>query len=311
MFLDHGRQPEFNAAMISNFTPRQTRSGLCLLAMFAALLHATAADTPTNPAAAPRQNPIEKLGWHQGPTTAELKSRAQIKLPAGYRWLDAKDAAKALTLMGNRSAGRELGLIENTKAGWWVVIEFDEVGFVKDDEKDKLDADKLIASIRAGTEEMNKDRARQGIPPMSILGWHVKPNFNDQTKNLEWSILGESRGNKFVNYNVRMLGRKGVTEIVLIEDHDKVDAAMPEFRKLISDFSYKGGESYAEYRAGDKIAQYGLGALVVGGAAAVAYKVGFFGLIAAFLKKGWKLVVLAIAGIGAGIKKLLGGRGQN
>jgi uncharacterized membrane-anchored protein len=297
--------------MISNIVSRRAQSALCSLAMLATLMRATAADTPTNPAAAPRQNPIEKLGWHQGPATAELKSRAEIKLPADYRWLDAADAGKALTLMGNRSAGRELGLIENTKAGWWVVIEFDEVGFVKDDEKDKLDADKLIASIRAGTEEANKERTKQGAPPMSILGWHVKPNFNDQTKNLEWSILGESRGNKFVNYNVRLLGRKGVTEIVLIEDHDKVDAAMPEFRKLLADFSYKGGESYAEYRAGDKIAQYGLGALVVGGAAAVAYKVGFFGLIAGFLKKGWKAVVLVIAAIGASIKKLLGGRGRN
>lgn len=303
--------------------PRFSRHSWAALCLTGGLfcLSAFAADSPAVEKAAPESaaeaaaaakakadSPVEKLHWKAGPTTAELRDRARIKVPEGFRFVDSAEAAKLLVMMGNRSTGRELGFLQHIKDHWAVVFEFDDVGFVKDDDKDKLDADKLLKTIKEGTEQGNKYRAERGIPPMTILGWHVKPNFNDQTKNLEWSILAESENGKFVNYNVRLLGRKGVTEITLINDLEKVDASLPAFRELIKDFSYKTGEAYAEYRAGDKMAKYGLGALVVGGAAAVAYKVGFLGMILAFAKKLWKLVLVTLLFIGGWIKNLITGR---
>lgn len=284
--------------------------GLFYLSAFAADSPAVekAAPDPAAVAKAKADSPVEKLGWKAGPTTGELRDRARIKVPEGFRFVESGDAGKLLVMMGNRSTGRELGFLQNIKDKWAVVFEFDDVGFVKDDDKDKLDADKLLKTIKEGTEQGNKYREERGIPPMTILGWHVKPNFNDQTKNLEWSILAESDNRKFVNYNVRLLGRKGVTEITLINSLDEVDASLPAFRELIKDFSYKSGEAYAEYRAGDKMAKYGLGALVVGGAAAVAYKVGFLGMILAFAKKIWKLVIVTLVVLGGWIKNLITGR---
>jgi len=238
----------------------------------------------------------------------DLRQRAEVKVPPGFRFLPYQDTAKLLVMAGNRSSGRELGLIQHTEDKWWVVFEFDDVGYVKDDEKDKLNADKLLTTIKKGTEEGNKYRAEQGVPPMTILGWHVKPNYNDETKNLEWSILAESEGKKFVNYNVRLLGRKGVTEITLVDDLVSVEASLMDFRQLIKDFSYKTGESYAEFKKGDQIAKYGLGALVVGGAAAVAYKVGLLGTLALFFKKAWKLVILGVIAVVAFFKRLIVGK---
>ena len=55
---------------------------------------------------------------------------------------------------------------------------------------------------------------------------------------------------------------------------------------------------------GDKVAEYGLTALVVGGAAAVATKVGLFKYLWKLLLVGWKLVVAALAGLGAALKRL-------
>ena len=57
-----------------------------------------------------------------------------------------------------------------------MLFEFSDVGYVKDDEKDKLDADKLLASIKRGTAEANKERVRAGNPPLEIVGWEVPPS---------------------------------------------------------------------------------------------------------------------------------------
>jgi len=67
-----------------------------------------------------------------------------------------------------------------------------------------------------------------------------------------------------VNYNTRLLGRKGVMEVSLVVDPEKLSATMPAYQALLKDYDFKQGERYAEFRQGDKIAKYGLAALVTG-----------------------------------------------
>ncbi|MFM7103223.1 MAG: DUF2167 domain-containing protein [Verrucomicrobiota bacterium] len=265
-----------------------------------------AENAPTN-ADAGRDNPVEKLAWQVGPASVALGDKARLKFPAGFRFVGSADAQRLLQLSGNRPSGDELGVLVNLTNQWWVVFEFDEVGYVKDDEKKDLQSDKLLTAIRKGTDQGNAYRREQGLPEMTILGWHTPPTFQDQTKNLEWAILAESRGEKFVNHNVRVLGRKGVMAVTLVEDLAQLDATLPGFRDRLAELSWVTGESHAEYRPGDRVAQFGLGALVVGGAAAAAAKLGLFGVVAAFFKKIWKLVVLAVVALAGGIKKLFGG----
>jgi uncharacterized membrane-anchored protein len=59
-------------------------------------------------------------------------------------------------------------------------------------------------------------------------------------------------------------------------------------------FSYKSGKTYAEFRPGDKIAQYGLAALIGGGAGAAAVKLGLFGALWKFIAKRGKALVLLV-----------------
>ena len=250
---------------------------------------------------------MDRLAWIQGPTNVSLMGRATLQIPKGFRFLDATAAKDFLKMTGNRPSGEETGLLMHTQDEWWVILEFDAIGYVKDDEKADLDADKLLDSYRRGTESMNEARQERGTPPIRIVGWHVAPNFNDVTKNLEWSVEAESGGGKFVNYNVRLLGRNGVTKVTLIEDRAQVDSTLPQFRDILRSHKYSSGESYAEYREGDRISQYGLGALVLGGAAAAAAKFGLFAPVIVFLKKGWKLVAAGVVGAAMWIKNLFTG----
>jgi uncharacterized membrane-anchored protein len=103
-------------------------------------------------------------------------------------------------------------------------------------------------------------------------------------------------------------------EVVLIVEPDKLAETLPAFRTLLGTYSFQQGQSYAEYKPGDKVAKYGLAALVVGGAAVGAAKLGLLTWLAVFFKKGWKLIVVAFAALATSIKKifgkLFGGRGE-
>jgi uncharacterized membrane-anchored protein len=255
-----------------------------------------------------------KLNILKGPAKASMATVARIDVPSGYSFLDGAGTRKLMKASGEPVSGNEMGMMAPTNGDWSVIFEFSDVGYVKDDEKDKLDADKLLASFRSGTAEQNKERQRNGQPPLEIIGWEQPPQYDPVTHNLEWAIRASSAGRPILNYNTRLLGRKGVMEIVLIVEPESLPAALPKFKSLLANYSFQSGESYAEYKPGDKVAAYGLTALVVGGAAVGAAKLGLFAGLAVLLKKAWKLVVVAVVAVAAVFKKIfarLTGRGDN
>jgi uncharacterized membrane-anchored protein len=248
----------------------------------------------------------EKPDFLQGPAKAALGSIAEIQIPEGYQFTGAEGTKKLMEMLGNTVDGSELGFLAPTNSNWFVLFEFDDSGYVKDDDQDKLDADAILDSIRRGTELANKQRKKMGIPPVTVVGWEQAPKYNPETHNLEWCIRGESEGEPVVNYNTRVLGRKGVMRVTVVGDPEEVKIALPDFKQLMAGYHFVSGQTYAEYKPGDKVAKYGLAALVVGGAAAGAAKLGLFASLAVFLKKGWKLVVVAVVAVAAMFKKLFG-----
>src|SRR5262249_13164281 len=154
----------------------------------------------------------------------------------------------------------------STNKQWSVIFEFNDIGYVKDTDKDDLtkNADKLLAAIKRGNAQANKERERNGNPPLEIVGWETPPRYDPTTHNLEWCIRAPSAGKAILNYNTRLLGRKGVMEVVLVVDPEDLESTLPEFRKLLTGYTFDTGQTYAEFRSGDKVAKYGLAALVLG-----------------------------------------------
>ena len=246
-----------------------------------------------------------KLEVINGPAKARLESIAQVDVPAGYMFLDGKKTRALMKANGEPTSGNEVGLLISTNDHLSVFFIFSADGYVKDDEKDKLNADKMLAAIKRGNAEANKERQRAGNPPMEIVGWEMAPKYDSTTHNLEWAIRATSEGQPVLNYNTRLLGRKGVMEVILVVDPEKLSETLPVFRTLLAGYSFDAGQTYAEYRPGDKVAKYGLAALVVGGAAVGAAKLGLLTSLGLLIKKAWKLVVVAFAALAASIKKVL------
>jgi uncharacterized membrane-anchored protein len=245
------------------------------------------------------------LSWIAGPADGTLGTIGMVKIPEGYQFVGADDARKMLEAMGNPTDGSELGILAPSSMDWLVVFEFDDVGYVSDEDKDKIDADAILGSIKEGNEYANEERKKRGWPEVQITGWGQPPHYDDQTKNLEWEIRGSSEGHSITNYNTRILGRGGVMKANLLVSPDEIQAVLPVFKTLLDGYGFNEGQRYAEYKPGDKIAQYGLVGLMAGGAAAVAAKTG----ILAKLGKGlWKIVLLVGAVIAGIAKKLFGSK---
>jgi uncharacterized membrane-anchored protein len=251
---------------------------------------------------------LASLQWTVGPGKAQVGNQAELQIPEGTRFTGPDGTRKMLEMMRNPTDGSELGLLTNNAIDWFIIFEFEDIGYVKDAEKEKLDGQEILDSLRKGNEVTNEERKKRGWPPISIVGWHTAPFYNKETNNLEWCIKGASQGRDIVNYNTRILGRGGVMSANLLVAPDQLDATLPNIKTILNGFSYVQGQKYSEWKSGDKIAKYGLSALVVGGAVGVAAKMGFLAKIAASLGKLWKIIILGIVGVLAALKGLIFGK---
>lgn len=248
-----------------------------------------------------QDNPVLKAlraaKWTRGPAAARLEKVAEIQLPEKYAAADGDDTRRIMEAMQNPPTGREVGVVFPGEFDWYAVFEYDDIGYVKDDEKHALDADAILQSIRRGTEESNKERSKRGWSPLTIVGWEQPPHYDEQTHNLTWAVRAENRGEPVVNYNTRLLGRKGVMRVTLVTDPQSLPTVLPRFRTLVDGYSFAKGSRYAEWVPGDKVAKVGLTALVTGGAAALAVKSGL-------LKYLWKILVAVGVGSLAFVRRL-------
>lgn len=240
-----------------------------------------------------------QISYQQGPLTAAIGDRlAQVELDSSYVFFDAEATQQLMQMMENPVSGQELATVMPAdEGGWFIVFEFSEIGYVADDEKDELDADAILQSIREGTEIANEERRSRGWAEYNIVGWAEPPHYDERTHNLSWTIEGESQGQKNLNRIVKLLGRRGVMTATLVSGPDQMNVATVSADRLLDDFEYLAGNTYAEYVPGtDKLAQYGLTALVVGGAGAALAKSGL-------LAKFWKPIAVALVALGAGVKR--------
>ena len=234
-----------------------------------------------------------------GPMQVKIGDIAEIKVPQGYCFADGENTRKLLEMMGNPPSNNELGYLAPLSHEWFIVFIFSETGYIKDDEKDKLDADQILNALKEGNKQGNKWRMEQNLPVLNLIGWHTKPYYDNKTNNMEWGTLAESEGHKILNYNIRYLGRKGVMEIILVDNPEKFAGTIVKAKTLLKEYSFNTGNKYGEFRPGDKIAEYGLTALVTGGAVAAAAKSGL-------LQKFWKIIVVGFLAVAAAAKRFIG-----
>lgn len=251
-------------------------------------------------------SPVSDLPWKFGPVKVQLGSQATMNVPDGYAFLDPAGTRRLNELMQNPADKADTYTVAPLDMKWTAFFEYDDVGYIKDDEK--LDPDDILKSVREGTAQSNKERQSRGWDTLTLVGWKYPPQYDTQFKSLAWSLLAREDKSKqdIVNYNARILGRSGVMNVVLVTRPAELGESIVDFKGALGGFSFVPGQAYTEFRSGDRVAEYGLAALITGGVAAVAAKKGFFTVIFGFLAAAWKLVLVGLAAVGAFIKRLFG-----
>lgn len=245
-----------------------------------------------------RTRALRELQWLPAGASGSIAGKATFKANANYSFLGSADTDKFLKLNGNPPPGNAY-TIAPAQGSWFGILSFAPEGYVKDDEK--IDADDLLKALKKQNAAGNENKRKQGYDTLTMEGWAIPPRYDAQTKRLEWGTrLRADRDNSVVvNVTTKLLGRSGYTSAILVTSPETVESDLADFKVALKNFEYVNGERYSEWREGDKVAAYGLGALVLGGAAA-----------AATSKGGLKAILLAIAAgaaaLWAGVKKFVG-----
>jgi uncharacterized membrane-anchored protein len=244
------------------------------------------------------QKLFESIDWLEGPATGALGDKATVQIPAGMAFTGKEGTKTWMTLTHNLHNDDMLGVIIPTSndARWWALFDYNDVGHISDSEKDELDAVAIFKTLKENNAEANKELKKRGWGTVELVGWEKPPFYDARTNNLTWSVRVHGDHGEGVNHSVRLLGREGYMSADLVLSPEEQATAIPAYENVLNGFKYNEGHRYAEYRKGDKLAAYGLTALIAGGAGAVAMKTGL-------LAKFWKLIVLAVLSAAAAIKR--------
>lgn len=238
---------------------------------------------------------------------------ATLNLPSTFRYLNPDDADRVLVnAWGNPPGAKTLGMIFPSEVSpvsqnsWGIIVTYEEDGHVKDDDADQIKYDELLKDMQSSTEASNEERKKQGYPAVSLVGWAETPSYDKANHKLYWAqelAFGDTQDHT-LNYNIRVLGRKGVLVLNAVAGMSQIATIKSEMPNVLAATDFKAGNGYADFNSNtDKVAEYGIAALVAGGVAA---KLGFFAKLFALLIAFKKMLIIGLIAVGAAVKKFLG-----
>ena len=263
---------------------------------------------PAADAEAAAEQLVASLHPQQGRITLP-GSIATLDLPPTFRYLNPQDASHLLEAWGNPPDPRTLGMIVPagvdplTDEGWGVVVTYDKDGHVKDDDADGIDYTKLLKDMQEETTAGNEERKKQGYPALTLSGWAETPHYDKASHKLYWAkdFMNNESSSHSLNYDIRVLGREGVLVLGAVASMNQLAAIKTEMQKVTAFTNFTEGNRYTDFNdKTDKVAEYGIAALVAGGVAA---KLGLFGKLLALLVAFKKIIVLGFAAAGSAIFK--------
>jgi len=237
---------------------------------------------------------------------------ATLHLGEKYRYLDPNETNKLLMAWGNESDTTTQGtIIANdvdpwSESGWAVILTYDDDGHIDDSDAAEIDYDDMLKDMKEGTEDYNAERKKAGFEAVHLVGWAEKPHYDASAKKLYWAkeLNFEGTSGNTLNYDVRVLGREGVLSMNAVATMNSLEQIRGEMRPLIEVAEFNEGYRYGEFNAKtDRVAEYGLAALI---AAGVGAKLGLFAKLGVFLLAMKKFIIIGIVALGAFLKRLFG-----
>ncbi|MBX2886835.1 MAG: DUF2167 domain-containing protein [Granulosicoccus sp.] len=229
---------------------------------------------------------------------------ATLTVPESFYYLNPTDAQKVLVEVWGNPPGQEtLGMLFPAdltpfdEESWAVTVQYEEDGYVSDEDADKINYADLLKDMQQDTLAASEERVNAGYEAISLVGWAADPYYNPTEHKLYWAKelkFGEDDLHT-LNYNIRVLGRKGVLLLNFIAGMEQKTTIESNLDTVLSMAEFDTGSTYGDFDPDiDKVAAYGLGALVAG---KVIAKTGLIAVAVVFLKKFGVFIILGVAAL--------------
>ena len=239
---------------------------------------------------------------------------ASLDIPKGFKFLDGKQAAFVLHDLWRNPYSESLGMLlpedrsPYLRDCWAVEITYEESGHVKDDDAKDIKYDELLKQMQQQVTETNPERVKEGSAALELTGWAETPYYDAKTHKLYWAKKLKEVGDsvEFLNYNIRVLGRKGVLVLNAIGGLDQLEEIKQETPTILAATNFTSGNTYEEFNSSiDKVAAYSIAGLIAGGILA---KTGLFAKLGILLIKFIKPILVGVSAFGAWVMRFFRGR---
>ncbi|EKE70590.1 DUF2167 domain-containing protein [Gallaecimonas xiamenensis] len=238
---------------------------------------------------------------------------ATLNVPENFYYLSPKDAETVLVDVWGNPPSSELGqgmlfpadVTPFDAESWGVTIDYEEDGYVSDDDAADIDYDDMLADMKKDVAEESKYREKNGYGSVALVGWAEKPYYDASSHKLYWAkeMNFDHSDVNTLNFNIRVLGRKGVLVLNFIASMEQKAEINTNLETVLAIANFDEGSRYQDFNPElDKVAAYGLGGLIAG---KVLAKVGFFAAALLLLKKFGVFLLAGLAWLG---RKVFSGR---
>ena len=252
---------------------------------------------------------LDSLHYQTGSVAID-RAQATLDLAGGFRFLAGADTQRVLhDLWGNPPDDDVVGMLVPQGASlidketWVVVVSYSSDGYVSDSEASTIDYDKMLGDLQASARDSNPQRRKQGYPEIEIVGWATPPHYDAANNKLYWAKELNFAGSPehTLNYDIRVLGRGGYLSFNAVAGMDQLALVQERMPRVLDMAQFDAGQRYTDFNSStDKVAAYGIGALVAG---AIAAKAGLFAKLLALLIAFKKAIIVGFLAVLAAFRK--------
>lgn len=221
---------------------------------------------------------LDALTFHRGRVLLPFGGTtdvAELTLGERFYYLSPDDATRVLTeawanpanAQGNWGMIVPAGSTPFDQDAWGLVINYLDEGHVSDEGHEQIDFESLLPLMREETETQNAARQQAGFGAVELLGWAAPPVYDTNRRALYWgkALKFEDSEVATLNFNLRILGRRGVLQMTAIGTLDQLDQIRAEVEPMLEAVRFVEGYRYEDFvEDTDRLADYGIDRLVAG-----------------------------------------------
>ncbi|WP_440910426.1 DUF2167 domain-containing protein [Candidatus Pelagibacter sp.] len=232
------------------------------------------------------------LPWEDGPLEFNYnEANSKINVPNDFSILKGEDAHQMLFWLNGISFDYvDMYALRSSDNSQYMFF-YTDSGYVKTDDWTDVDPDQYIKEIRENYRVGNETRKKNGQPTIVNVEWKKKPYLDGIYNSVYYALdVTWSDNRSTVEGRAIILGREGYTTASYVGGERGYDENM--LLNLSKIHKFNPTKEYKDWKAGDKVAAAGIGALLATTLGVKYLKPGLLAVAAVFLKKFWFIIFL-------------------